>query len=55
MQVLPQYRTPGADMLRRVRAAASAFFAHTGVFVDGLSDIFSRLGNKSDAGAAGIA
>ncbi|MCR8960288.1 LysR family transcriptional regulator [Variovorax sp. S2] len=54
VQVLPQYRTPGADIYA-VYAQRHQLSSRIRVFVDCLSDAFARLGNKSDPGSAGIA
>jgi DNA-binding transcriptional LysR family regulator len=54
VQVLPQYRTPGADIYA-VYAQRHQLSSRIRVFVDCLSDAFTRLGNKSDPGSAGIA
>lgn len=54
VQVLPQYRTPGADIYA-VYAQRHQLSSRIRVFVDCLSDAFTRLGNKSDPGSASIA
>ena len=54
VQVLPQYRTPGADIYA-VYAQRHQLSSRIRVFVDCLSDAFARLGNKSDPDSAGIA
>ena len=54
VQVLPQYRTPGADIYA-VYAQRHQLSSRIRVFVDCLADAFARLGNKSDPGSAGIA
>jgi DNA-binding transcriptional LysR family regulator len=54
VQVLPQYRTPSADIYA-VYAQRHQLSSRIRVFVDCLADAFARLGNKNEPSPAAIA